>query len=686
MFLSMLTADAAAQHGHEFSAPRTPSPLHPTSPPPRSPLSVLSSTVRQQRPQHTPLPARKSVSFDGRPSHASSRKSIMFALPLESNASSSRPPSIRSTTTTSTDDRSRKRPSRPKTNYALAHPPPRVGPLHLRPKVLLQLHQSSANSRPKPAFEAIPSTTFAPRLKRKFRRVFKHRDRLGPDDVVVVRAGDYGGAGDHSDSDEDLESREVVGVVCFNVRDERTEICMDDDTVWEATFMQNGGYEFVATDEHGLQSKARWVPKPQGKRKSANYSQTDNAAEDRKFTFSTISPDRRRHPVIASMTKGGIDVWDQYSIPPQTNLASPLASPTFSDAAESQTLADTSEPRPLLTTDETLRKFIIVSGIWVAFREKWSTVFRYEKPGRDRDSVPASPLCGSPIMPCAPIRTVSMASLNGSMSRSSSPGIPDSQSDKHHSLRSVSRMLLHRNSALAALNGEFNASDSTPPSTGKTGTTTRSRRANSTGTAFMQRASSKRNPKRHSSGPKGMSGSTGTDMYRINTEEENDRPHRFTVSEAAHIMLPMIEDRTPKNSGEYASSMASSTDNLPTPRQMPRDNYLKPERAALQVPPTYLQPNLSTSGHSDGAVELPHKELVPTRSKSTKERPKPRQSVSSTAQPRYYVNGNENGYTDEVKLPMETGKAYDDEKEIKQKKRMSVRGFLNRMRSKRGRN
>ncbi|OJD40660.1 uncharacterized protein BKCO1_100027 [Diplodia corticola] len=680
MFLSMLTADAAAQHGHEFSAPRTPSPLHPTtSPPPRSPLNYLSSTVRQQRPQQSPLPTRKSVSFDGRPSHASSRKSIMFALPPESNTSSSRPPSIRSTTTASTDDRSRKRPSRPKTNYPLAHPPPRVGPLHLRPKVLLQLHQSSPNSRPKPAFEAIPSTTFAPRLKRKFRRVFKHRDRLGPDDVVVVRAGDYGGADDHSDSDEDLESREVVGVVCFNVRDERTEICMDDDTVWEATFMQNGGYEFVATDEHGLQSKARWVPKPQGKRKSANYAQADNAAEDRKFTFSTISPDRRRHPVIASMTKGGIDVWDQYSIPPQTNLASPL-SPTFSDAADSQSLPDTSEPRPMLTTDETLRKLIIVTGIWVAFREKWSTVFRYGKPGRDRESLPASPLCGSPIMPCAPIRTVSMASLNGSMSRSSSPGIPDNQSEKHHSLRSVSRMLLHRNSALAALNGEYNAADSTPPSTAKTGSSTRSRRANSTGTAFMQRASSKRNPKRHSSGPKGTS--VSADMYRINTEEENDRPHRFTVSEAAHIMLPMIEDRTPKNSGEYASSMASSNDDQPTPRQTP---HVRPGRATLQVPPTYLQPNHSTSGRSDGTVDTSFEDLAPKRSKSTKERPRPRQSVSSTAQPRYYVDGNENGYPAEVKIPMETEKAYDD-KENKQKKRMSMRGFFHKMKSKRSRN
>lgn len=679
MFLSMLTADAAAQHGHEFSTSRTPSPLNRASPTPRSPLNYLSSTVRHQRPQPTPLPARRVFSADARPPHASPKKSIMFALPPESNASSSRPPSIHSTTTTSTDDRSRKRPSRPKTNYALAHPPPRVGPLHLRPKVLLQLHQSSANSRPRPAFEAIPSTTFAPRLKRKFHRVFNHRERLGPDDVVVVRAGDYGGTEDDSDSDEDLESREVIGVVCFNSKEDQTEICMDDDTVWVATFMQNGGYEFVSTDQHGLQSKARWVPKGGSRRKSANMSTgadvgSGNAAEDRKFTFSTISPDRRRHPVIASMTRAGLDVWDQYSIPAQPNVATPL-SPTFSDTDASQTLPDISESQPLMTTDEELRKLILVSGIWVAFREGWSNVFRYDKTGRDRDTMPGSPLlCGTPIRPCAPIRTVSMASL-ATMSRSSSPGIPDSQSEKHHSLRGVSRMLLHRNSALAALNGDLGSPATTPPSTAK-GSGNRSR-AHSTGTAFIKRASSKRNPKRHSSGPKGMPGSPAQAIYRIDTEEDDPRrPHRFTVSEAAHIVLPMIEDHTPKNSCEYASSMGSNDDEQPTPRPLPN----REQRATLQVPPTYYQSNNSAPGYSTDSAVASSAESVPSRSRSTREAQRSRASVSPARDPRYY------GTAMPPVEPVNVVEKEEEEKESKSRNRMSVRGFLKRFKSKRERN
>ncbi|KAF2137014.1 uncharacterized protein K452DRAFT_236548, partial [Aplosporella prunicola CBS 121167] len=286
----------------------------------------------------------------------------MFALPPETTIPS-RPGSIRSATTTSTaDGPSRKRSSRPKTIYSLAHPPPRVGPLHLRPRVLLQLHQSSAHSRPKPAYEALPSTTFAPRLKRKFHRVFRHQERLGPDDVVIAKAGQYD-LEEPEESDDDLESREVVGVVCANLKEEKTEVCMDDDSVWYVTHMPNGGYEFVATDEHGLQTKARWVPRLQvNRRVSANFAQnggqkTSAPTEDRKFNFSTITPGSRRHPVIASMTRASIDVWDKY-IMPSPSLYSPLPSPAGSENGDA---SDDAKPTPTMTTDEQLRKLIIVT-------------------------------------------------------------------------------------------------------------------------------------------------------------------------------------------------------------------------------------------------------------------------------------------------------------------------------------
>ncbi|KAK7518995.1 hypothetical protein IWZ03DRAFT_308661, partial [Phyllosticta citriasiana] len=371
MFLSMLTADAAAQHGHEFSAPRAPTQSSRQSAPPRSPLNVLSSSVRPQRPQPTPLHERKTLTSETYPPPhrrqstpqppSKPQRSITFAMQPQ-DMEQSRPSSLRSTATTSTEGRLRNKSLRPKTTFALAHPPPRVGPF-LRPRVLLQLHQSSASSRPRPAYEAIPSTKLAPKLKKKFQRLFELRTKLGPDDFLIVKAETYGV--DRRDGEEEkLENREVIAVVCYNAKEDRTEICMDDNTIWSTSQMPNGGYEFVSTDSHGLQSKRRWVSKPLAPKRASSMTTVSQASspDDRKFNFSTISPDSRRHPVIASMTRASIDVWDQYSIPSPT-LATPAPSPDTSDVTEP---SYPESRRPVLVTDDTLRKFILVSGVWIA--------------------------------------------------------------------------------------------------------------------------------------------------------------------------------------------------------------------------------------------------------------------------------------------------------------------------------
>ncbi|KAK7525486.1 uncharacterized protein IWZ02DRAFT_352717, partial [Phyllosticta citriasiana] len=367
----MLTADAAAQHGHEFSAPRAPTQSSRQSAPPRSPLNVLSSSVRPQRPQPTPLHERKTLTSETYPPPhrrqstpqppSKPQRSITFAMQPQ-DMEQSRPSSLRSTATTSTEGRLRNKSLRPKTTFALAHPPPRVGPF-LRPRVLLQLHQSSASSRPRPAYEAIPSTKLAPKLKKKFQRLFELRIKLGPDDFLIVKAETYGV--DRRDGEEEkLENREVIAVVCYNAKEDRTEICMDDNTIWSTSQMPNGGYEFVSTDSHGLQSKRRWVSKPLAPKRASSMTTVSQASspDDRKFNFSTISPDSRRHPVIASMTRASIDVWDQYSIPSPT-LATPARSPDTSDVTEP---SYPESRRPVLVTDDTLRKFILVSGVWIA--------------------------------------------------------------------------------------------------------------------------------------------------------------------------------------------------------------------------------------------------------------------------------------------------------------------------------
>ncbi|KAF2089460.1 hypothetical protein K490DRAFT_55066 [Saccharata proteae CBS 121410] len=511
MFLSLLTADAASQHGHEYSTPRAPSPSA-RSPSPRLPWSVFSYARPSPQPSKPSSPSRESV--DDQP--VTNKKSIMFADPPETTITepasnpASRPASTHSIATTSTEDRTRRRAPRPKSIFNLAHPPPRHGPLHLRPKILLQLHQSHANSRPRPAYDAIPSTTFAPRLKRKFARVFRHRDKLGPDDVVIVKSGEYHKhkAAKDSDSEEDLEHREVIGVVCANLREGTTEICMDDDSVWVITHMQNGGYEFNTIDEHGLALKARWVPRPAANRRVSG-SQNPSAsnipaiADDKKFTFSTISPDSRRHPIIASMTKTSIEVLEQYSLP-TPSLTSPMNSPAQSPGLDPVDTPFGSEKARVFVTDAALRKFIVVTGIYVAFRESWSTAFKYNQ---SPSSCTASPVPASE----------SRASIRNTMP--SQPFPPEIGIDRSQ----------QRTSTLA----------------------TRPRRADSSGTAFIRRTKSERSRGR---GDRRSPGADGPDEER--------ETHRARAEAALLGYLEPIEDQ--KVSGEFSSAGEEPT---PVPAQ-----------------------------------------------------------------------------------------------------------------------
>ncbi|KAK8252810.1 hypothetical protein HDK77DRAFT_479758 [Phyllosticta capitalensis] len=745
MFLSMLTADAAAQHGHEFSAPRANTlPSSRQSAPPRSPLNVFSSSVRPQRPQPTPLHDRKSLTSETYPPPPLRRestlpppkpqRSITFAMQTQ-DMEQSRPPSLRSNTTTSTEGRLRNgRTLRPKTTFALAHPPPRVGPF-LRPRVLLQLHQSSANSRPRPAYEAIPSTKFAPKLKKKFQRLFELRNKLGPDDFVIVKAETYGA--DHRDGDEEkLENREVIAVVCYNAKDEKTEICMDDNTIWSTSQMPNGGYEFLSTDSHGLQTKRRWVIKPNKRVSTVSSTPQTPSSDERKFNFSTISPDTRRHPVIASMTRASIDVWDQYSMPSPT-LASPARSPDASDVTE-PTYPES--PRPVFVTDDSLRKFILVSGVWIAFRERWSAVFKYDDPSycRARDSVLSDPT-SSPVRAGAPNRVVSMSSMTGSTSRSSSPSASEHRSNcSAHNLRTVSRLLLHRNQALAALNGDGGCSESGSNSSANAGQN-RSRRANSTGASFLRRPS-KRKQNRDT---RASSCSREPNPYLAEDDMFADAAHapskRVTLTKA-HVILPAIEDR--KNSGEYASGDESSSssdddddsgsdsesdsDDQPTPRANSQHFPALPSstapskaahqhRASLQVPRSSHQDHraslqVTRSPHQQDLLH-PHSHRSLLRSKSASpSKPDTRRSSWRPSSHRERSKPSHVGTVEEMDGGLESGESTPTQlrgevkkggaveerergrsrgkdrsgNEKEKEKRMSVRGLLRRVVGKRG--
>lgn len=192
---------------------------------------------------------------------------------------------------------------------------------------------------------------------------------------------------------------------------------------------------------------------------------------EKKFSFTKISPTSRRHPIVASMNRTNLSILNHYCLPtPSAGSPAPTQPP-------SPTLTPSDGPRPdsffdpiktettngPIETDESLRKFIIVSSIWVAFTEGWSSVFKYS------NSTPTT----SP-------------SLSGARS-STSHGRP---SLSHRTASTPAQMLRRSNPEdLRRVVSQANTDDILP-------TITRPRRSNSNpqapATAFMQRAKSAR--------------------------------------------------------------------------------------------------------------------------------------------------------------------------------------------------
>jgi hypothetical protein len=115
----------------------------------------------------------------------------------------------------------------------------------------------------------LPSAVIVPRLAKKFPRIFRGKGELGANDVMIVRSEDYEALDDQaieeSDSDEEgLANRDLIAVICQMRKDEggsqgRAEIALSDGSVWVATPLPNGTYEFVTIDESGNTTTARWV-------------------------------------------------------------------------------------------------------------------------------------------------------------------------------------------------------------------------------------------------------------------------------------------------------------------------------------------------------------------------------------------------------------------------------------------
>lgn len=391
MFFNLgLTADAAAAHRHEFSSPQTaPQSSSATSPSSNSIISFAALPAGLSA-SSTTLKQPKEMRSEGvGPTRVSSPPASVYPSsddeePAESAQIRSRPV--------------RKQSHRPKTSFQLAHPVAHAchKRLRLRPRLLLQVQQISQTSRPIPTLDVLPSTIYVPLLARRFPTIFRGKDGLGPNDLIVVASDSYdpqrSGEEERSMSSEDErdEHREVIATICQILKGDawqkgKAEICLNYGPVWEATPLPNGSYEFVADTGKGIQ-KVRWVLRGKNSRRSSTPAGTSPLDEDKRFTFSVIDPNTRRHPVIASMTRNNIDVYHRYSLPPASSSdtptsqmppMSPMSTMSTMSLASGFTEAGDSTGQNVRETDDKLRTLIVITGIWVAFREGWSKNFTY---------------------------------------------------------------------------------------------------------------------------------------------------------------------------------------------------------------------------------------------------------------------------------------------------------------------
>ncbi|KAG9386598.1 hypothetical protein A1F94_003348 [Pyrenophora tritici-repentis] len=491
LLLDMIAADAASKHGLQPSPPRTVSPTSNASFF-QMPMSILGSVLRAQCPSQSPATVTSTLSNPTKTNDldASTPGKDSIKTAQHEAITALAPQRSLSWASDAESEKPRKRTPRSRTCYNLARPVHTRSKLHTRPKVLLQLHQIIASQRPRPAFEVIPCSLLPHGTTRRLARTFNTKEKLGPHDLLIAKAEAYNSQDSDEKSDDDrFGPRDVIGIIsskkCEKDLIETTEIFMDlGMSRWTVTQMPNGSYEFNSTDEHGLPLKARWVLKPANVRRTSSITKgsppsptASQAPDDRKFTFSTMSTNSRRHPIIATMTRNRIDVMDTYAVPtgtsaPTSTFASYTQSPTTeSSYIEVDTFMDNLTAKLPIVTDDALRHFILISGVWVATRE-----FTADPPSQS-----STPVLGSNAIFRSPsVRTVSMSALECPRSPS-----PISTSDENR--RSFPRMFrpsmekLPRRASFKDI--PASPTSAKPMTPAVPATKTRPSRANSTGTA-----------------------------------------------------------------------------------------------------------------------------------------------------------------------------------------------------------
>lgn len=372
-------------HRHELSLDA------PTSATSRSPLTRASFSA--PGPSFATTGYQNSLPIIHRPHSdyfiASAEHTVRFQEDVDTMSEETRSIGSENSEATAGGGRTKRRSSKPSTQFALAHPAPTLTQkqrvLQIRPRLLLQLQRLSANARPRPALDVVPSTVVVPRLAKRFPRIFRNKGELGANDVMVVKSEEYDvpqGRG-HEDADSDgeaFEARDLIAVICQLPKDEggsqgKAEIVLSDGSIWVASPLSNGSYEFSRTLENGDKITARWVKRTRIRADG----HVAAASNDRKFTFSIIDPTTRRHPILGTITQRTLDIPDSFtSVASSSGRLAPtspvMTRPMSLDGAY---FAETRPERQSHMLDENTKTLIEVTGIWLSLREGWCPYFTY---------------------------------------------------------------------------------------------------------------------------------------------------------------------------------------------------------------------------------------------------------------------------------------------------------------------
>ncbi|KAK8068668.1 hypothetical protein PG994_005284 [Apiospora phragmitis] len=290
--------------------------------------------------------------------------------------------------------RARRMSSRSSTTYLLAQPAPKLNQrlLHIRPQLLLQTQEVSADRRPKPTINVYPSSAIAhsalvtPLFKR-FPRLARIKRELSVGDIMLFRSEDLSAPAKEpldEDDEDSINKRDLVAILSPLGRD-MAEIVLSDGTVWTAKPRVQGGvvsYDFTTEDDLGRVTTARWARRKATTSKPAAATaptspNSPSSSPEHRFTFSMIDPSCRRHPIMATLRPNQLEVQDMYTTVSQSAGRYPPTSSVLGSPASSTGAKDVPPPeRTVQPVEEWQKSLIQVTALWVVLHQGWVPQFR----------------------------------------------------------------------------------------------------------------------------------------------------------------------------------------------------------------------------------------------------------------------------------------------------------------------